>query len=964
MDNSVNERRLRSVFDAIDLGNNKKALQEVEKVLKKTPNLKTGLALKALALIRLGRETESQIIIDELEKNPDDDSTLQVMTYCYRELDQLDKICTIYSNAAKKQPGNEELLTQLFMAHVRVNDYKSQQAVALQLFKAKPKNPYYFWAIMSIVLQALRGPDSKDKEKSKVLLSLAQRMIDKLIKEDKIEAEQEVQLYINILEYQEKYEDVLNFLQTNVCTNFFPSAPISIKIEIFKKLKKWNDLMLLAKELLEEDPDRWDYYQDYLLSCFELIKTGDNSIINICFNFISELIKASTKVRGPYLARLEMFKRMRDNKLDPESLMGEYEVLLLDYFRIFGNKKCCVNDLKLFLEYLDTDRRSQFASKLLQDTGINSTSLPQNKDQLQKHICSLQISRLCGSQLSLSVEHLQALYSALTLHYEHSFSAFDKDLLSTDIATSDQYAILAAHVMYDLAIKLNSSERLVETLQFLNYLLRNSPSNFHAKLLCLQIFHILGCPLGAHKIYDALDVKHVQLDSMGYLHCAHLPLSGINTLSKPIYDQTLKFFTASYKDSLEYLAMSYKFGSFSKLQEFMDFREKLSNSLHYSMISVEALLQEIVCLNGNHQQNYLQFQNMRIEPNEDRIKYEELTDNRDLNVMLRWDPIYDEKQESVYDKIKEIEKESFIQDTELLQLRSSLLRLVAASVDLIHLPYGNINSNTKEHNGHNTSIEGVDENYKIILESWIELNSRLKKSNYQRTSSQFLVNLLPSRLHYIIQLPYDKVFTSLGKFVYNLWMSNDKAKVFAKDIQDAFIEIKNSLENLKPIGDNPQSIFEYRDIQSNFIGFVEIMSLCSFVLSNCYEKYNQNQSQSSSSKKKKQTSNVNDNTNTLSLKEKGVLILDVIKELKNLLSLAESCLVKLKPQRIEKTLNEYLASLSIIPKESKKVNQPDSTTTVLSIDIDIHTIFDESYHQTVKELSLLIKDKLKLINVK
>lgn len=72
------------------MGNNKKALQEVEKVLKKTPNLKTGLALKALALIRLSREKESQSLIEELEKDPDsnDDATLQVMTYCYRELDQ------------------------------------------------------------------------------------------------------------------------------------------------------------------------------------------------------------------------------------------------------------------------------------------------------------------------------------------------------------------------------------------------------------------------------------------------------------------------------------------------------------------------------------------------------------------------------------------------------------------------------------------------------------------------------------------------------------------------------------------------------------------------------------------------------------------------------------------------------------------------------------------------------------
>lgn len=79
--------------DAIDVGNNKKALQEVEKVLKKTPNLKTAIALKALALIRLGREKESVPLIEDLEKSePDDDATLQVMTYCFRELDQCELV--------------------------------------------------------------------------------------------------------------------------------------------------------------------------------------------------------------------------------------------------------------------------------------------------------------------------------------------------------------------------------------------------------------------------------------------------------------------------------------------------------------------------------------------------------------------------------------------------------------------------------------------------------------------------------------------------------------------------------------------------------------------------------------------------------------------------------------------------------------------------------------------------------
>lgn len=52
-------------------------------------------------------------------------------------------------------PGNEEILSQLFMAYVRVKDFQSQQVVALQLYKLKPKNPYYFWAVMSIVLKVI-----------------------------------------------------------------------------------------------------------------------------------------------------------------------------------------------------------------------------------------------------------------------------------------------------------------------------------------------------------------------------------------------------------------------------------------------------------------------------------------------------------------------------------------------------------------------------------------------------------------------------------------------------------------------------------------------------------------------------------------------------------------------------------------------------------------------------------------
>lgn len=69
---------------------------------------------------------------------------------------------------------------------------------------------------------------------------------------------------------------------------------------------------------------------------------------------------------------------------------------------------------------------------------------------------------------------------------------------------------------------------------------------------------------------------------------------------------------------------------------------------------------------------------------------------------------------------------------------------------------------------------------------------------------------------------------------------------------------------------------------------------------------------------------------------------------------------------MEKTLNDYLASLSITPKEPAPITTPPdgSQGVIAALNLDVHSIFEESYQLTVKELSTLIKDKIKLINIK
>jgi N-terminal acetyltransferase B complex non-catalytic subunit len=63
---------------------------------------------------------------------------------------------------------------------------------------------------------------------------------------------------------------------------------------------------------------------------------------------------------------------------------------------------------------------------------------------------------------------------------------------------------------------------------------------------CCPVF--TGAGGAAHQIYELLDVKHMQLDSLGYYHCNHVFVTGQFSVTSALYEATLKFFTGNYKD--------------------------------------------------------------------------------------------------------------------------------------------------------------------------------------------------------------------------------------------------------------------------------------------------------------------------------------------------------------------------------------------------------------------------------
>nr|CAI5836675.1 unnamed protein product [Callosobruchus analis] len=837
-DNSVVERRLRPIYDWLDIGNNKKALQECDKVLKKTPNLHCAKALKALTLNRMGKEEESRTILEALIKeDPTDDATLQAITLCYREMQELEKICKLYETAVKLDPTNEELHTHLFMSYVRVSDFKSQQQSAMTLYKIKPKNPYYCWAVMSIILQATRGEGSSDPKKRKLLLSLAERMFTKMITDNKIDAEQEVQLYIMILELLEKYEEVLAVIEGPLHTKLQSISIPQTKLKYLKPLNRWNEVNLVCKDILIDSIDRWDIWKDYITSVFELMGSngviinddcednsdakGDSELETVddtpekAHEFICRIVENGTEngylLRGPYLARFELCSRLSEKSMCSADLLGETIELFIEYFRKFGHKPCCVFDLRVYLNLLNEAKKAELATRLIKDVGISSTTVPQSEHQMQRHICALQLARLCGSHRNLPADHLKALVTALSLHYQHGYQAYSKNLLPTDLGASDPYALIAAHILYDLAQTQNNSDFIILALMLLDSLLKNSPSNFHAKLLAIRLYHVVGGGICAHEMYNSLDIKHLQLDSLGYIHCARLPTTGLFTLCTNLFDTTLKFFASNYKDSSDHLTFSYKFGSFMKMNEFLDFRERLNNSLHYTAVAIDKIFLSLVeCM--SLESLYC----LSIPPKDHNIDWELLRDNHDLNVYMSWDPERIQSPPEDWEETKEL----FKQDVLFLKLRNFAVQTVSIIVDI-----------SKSTDG---TRQKYIENLRSTVADWRDLFEQTVAENLAPISEALIPLPLPSRLHGALRVPYLAVFSSLYDLLTTLCgEDSEDASKSTNKITESLDELTKCLEHntLK----KPNNLLDKRKSMEIAVNCVEVVSVASVICLVCNE---------------------------------------------------------------------------------------------------------------------------------
>ncbi|VDM67154.1 unnamed protein product [Strongylus vulgaris] len=131
-----------------------------------------------------------------------------------------DRITTLYERAVAVSP-TEQNLTHLFMAHVRNRSFKNQQLVAMRLFKEFNNSPYFFWGVMSIVMQAHENPEMG----SKMFFPLAARMIENHVGKHGYKAGAEIELHAMVLEGLMKFGEAEALLGTEESRALLSTPP-------------------------------------------------------------------------------------------------------------------------------------------------------------------------------------------------------------------------------------------------------------------------------------------------------------------------------------------------------------------------------------------------------------------------------------------------------------------------------------------------------------------------------------------------------------------------------------------------------------------------------------------------------------------------------------------------------------------------------------------------------------------
>ncbi|KAL7264217.1 hypothetical protein ACSBR1_002217 [Camellia fascicularis] len=662
----IPERRVRPIWDAIDSRQFKNALKLSASLLSKYPNSPYALALKGHILERMGKSDEALSVClnakELLYKNDSiDDLTLSTLQIVFQRLDQLDMATSCYEYACGKIPNNLELMMGLFNCYVREYSFVKQQQIAIKMYKIVGEERFLLWAVCSIQLQVLCGNGGEK------LLLLAEGLLKKHIDSHSLHEPEALTVYISLLEQQSKFGNALEILSGKLGSLIMIDVDrLRIQGRLLARAGDYAAATDIFQKVLELCPDDWECFLDYLGCLLEddsswcngansdpihpsksvdckLAHLSDevfDSRILIASAFVQKLFAEASidSARCPYLANLEIERRkFLFGKGDDDKLIEA----LIQYFFRFGHLACFSADVEVFLLILTRDKKLQFLEKLME---IRESPATTAAKALEKSLTLFKIQELVGNFFTLPASDLEGLAVQMAEMYCQNLP-LSKDLDVQESMHGEDLLSMVSNILVQLFWRTKHLGYLVESIMVLEFGLAIRRYVWQYKVLLLHLYSHLGALSLAYQWYKSLDVKNILLETVSHHILPQMLTSPLWVDLGDLLRDYLRFMDDHFRESADLTFLAYRHRNYSKVIEFVQFKERLQHSGQYLMAKIEAPILQLKQNADNIKDEESVLKSLKCGVHSLELSSETgcrfLSFNEDLQIRPWWTPTYD-----------------------------------------------------------------------------------------------------------------------------------------------------------------------------------------------------------------------------------------------------------------------------------------------------------------------------------
>ncbi|KRX58445.1 Integrator complex subunit 2, partial [Trichinella sp. T9] len=648
---AIFEKRARSIYELLDKGNVKRAIQDSDKFIKKYPQAPVAKALKTLCLIRYGRSGEADKLIEAcFQCGPIDQLAMQALSYCFRELGKPHMLVVLYQRMLDQNPNNEDYMASLSLSHGRAGDFKMFGLQSMQLYKQVPNEKYYFWSVVSNVLQA----HGQSESAMTLHLPLAQKMTVKYIKEHRNNINDNIiQLYLFILKMGSHHNEALRFLQSDLIQ---PEIHLKMylaeeQLAVWERLGRHEEALEFSKERIRMKTDGWPFWNKMIDNFLCLLEVNQERRKRLFENFV-EFFNERIEERSSHLARLYLVEKLIEKNLATVDELESFKLdvpakLIAKYFEAFAHKPCFFDDVRPFLKLVTESEKNDFVSELAKivgdlpitfhDSHIDMSFI-KNQDDVQRHVHLLHICSVIGCYANLSALELVQFSKQLLILFDKARRC-NTIQNSSGIYPSDGYLSLAVHFIWLLYIMKQDDHWLYRLAVLLEQRLSFGKPNYEFVFRLTKIYSLLGCPGALLRVFNGSDIKLIMMESLWYMMNDQLTPWGFYREYVMWCTNCVEFYSRASRDIMDNMLVALREGNYLKSIEIFRFRdayEVSANSLfcrirrqYYHLISE---FQDFETL----RESFLRAMTKDALFAEDRLNWLDTVDRRDYRVISQY----------------------------------------------------------------------------------------------------------------------------------------------------------------------------------------------------------------------------------------------------------------------------------------------------------------------------------------